>query len=95
VKCREWRRKKLAERKAKEDEARKERIKKGILTGWEIFMESAASIVDDDTAAGDDDMLREVNEEEEIQRMQQMSLEEQRRARREVRNMHFESILKI
>jgi hypothetical protein len=83
--CREWRKKKLAARKVEEEEAKKDRIKRGILTGWEIFMESSANIVDDDTAAGDDDMMWEINEEEEIRRMEHLSMEEQRRARREVR----------
>jgi hypothetical protein len=88
--CREWRKKKLAARKVEEEEAKKDRIKRGILTGWEIFMESSANIVDDDTAAGDDDMMWEINEEEEIRRMEHLSMEEQRRARREVRLIHVQ-----
>jgi hypothetical protein len=73
--------KKMAERKAAAEGARKERLRRGILTGWEIFAESAASIVDDETAAGDDDMLREIDEEEEIRQMEQLSLQSQRNAR--------------
>jgi hypothetical protein len=75
----------MAQRLAREDDARRERIKKGILTGREIFMEAAGNIVDDDTAAEDDDMVREINEEEEIQRMNDLSLAAQRAAWAEVR----------
>lgn len=82
--CRAWRKKKLAARKAKAEEERKERLRKGLLTGREIFMESKNAIQDDDTAAGDDDMLREVDEELEIAKMNAQAAEEQRRAREEV-----------
>lgn len=87
--CREWRRKKMATRREKEEDARKDRLKRGMLTGWEIFMESATNIVDDDTAAGDDDMLREIDEEEEIARMEALSLAAQRDARIAVRPSFF------
>ena len=59
-------------------------MRKGLLTGREIFLESQATIQDDDTAAGDDDMLREVDEELEIAKMNAQAAEEQRRAREEV-----------
>lgn len=75
----------MATRREKEEDARKDRLKRGMLTGWEIFMESATNIVDDDTAAGDDDMLREIDEEEEIARMEALSLAAQRDARTAVR----------
>ena len=42
----------MAARREKEETERKDRLKRGMLTGWEIFMESATNIVDDDTAAG-------------------------------------------
>lgn len=87
--CRAWRKKKLAARRMQEEEQRKERIRKGLLTGREIFMESQSAIQDDDTAAGDDDMLREVDEELEIAKMNAQAAEEQRRAREEVRNHWF------
>jgi hypothetical protein len=82
---REWRRKKAAERKAKAEEVRKDRLRKGILTGWEIFMENATNIVDDENAGEDNDMMREIDEEEEIRRMEALSLAAQRDARRAVR----------
>jgi hypothetical protein len=85
VVCRAWRKKKLAARRQKEEEERKERLRKGLLTGREIFMESRAAIQDDETAAGDDDMLREVDEELEIAKMNAQAAEQRRLAREEVR----------
>jgi DRG Family Regulatory Proteins, Tma46 len=82
--CRAWRKKKLAARQAAEEDARRERHRKGLLTGREIFMEAKTAITDDDTAAGDDDMLREVDEELEIAKMNALAAEEHRRARAEV-----------
>lgn len=83
--CREWRAKKMASRRQAEEEDRKERQRRGMLTGREIFMQSQTAIVDDDTAAADTDMMREIDEEEAIAHMQALALESQRQARVEVR----------
>ena len=83
--CREWRAKKMASRRQAEEDDRKDRQRRGVLTGREIFLQSQTAIVDDDTAAADTDMMREIDEEQEIARMQALSLEAQRKARVEVR----------
>lgn len=75
----------MASRRQAEEDDRKERQRRGMLTGREIFMQSQTAIVDDDTAAADTDMMREIDEEAEIARMQALALESQRQARVEVR----------
>ena len=71
----------MAVRMKQEAEAKIERRRKGLLTGREIFLEAASSIVDDATAADDSEMLRELDEEEEIRIMEAQYRANQRLAR--------------
>lgn len=65
-----WRSRKLEQRRAAAEEARKERLKRGLLTGREIFMDAGHTYEDDENCADDADMMREINDEDEISRME-------------------------
>ncbi|GMH33642.1 hypothetical protein BSKO_01476 [Bryopsis sp. KO-2023] len=69
----QWHAKKFSEKMKLREEAEKERQKKGILNGREIFLQQGFTAVDD--ASASEGYNREVDEEAEIQRMEKQAAE--------------------